>query len=667
VNENWLLHVERSFEAPPWPWPETDWEEVTGDQAADLPGAVADFARYSPSDGCVDMAHVPTDLPQERPLCRTRLAVYHDAASLYVFIAAERPAEPIPELADLAREDFSLVIPLGSVARGLYFGLNEKGEAIGCVQIWDPDVQPPDDSPPWPFSLLRTPPGTGPSASAAGILREGYAARVIVTPAGPVGGFRVARDLVASGFCEGALRLTAGRRCYRTSELVSWGSPVIWSPRPDRMGTVRLVERPQAPLLPRLSRLAMVYDPATEEADFEGHWRGPVSGPGLDAIAHSRHYAPYMRRVTFALNGLEQTVDLAEQTRCHFRVPDGWNRLEVLTATGEPLALSFQKLTGNRILPSRAASCAPPSKSELAAAFRAWHERHDKTCLGNGVWGERAAPRHCLCHNGVFHADPYCMAMAAWGRDPAWEARVRETAQRMLAAQKPDGWFPCHCSGDPRGGEPELGDGGAFTNGSVGEFMAVAGQLLGEASFISSAQRAADYGWYRWEDNQNYAAFALWHLAALQTVDPRDEWLRKGLYYARHFVTRDIGPSGAQDGHNYFTGYGDITLKGMAVLLGVLPPEHPYRCELRERTLRFANQVVARQQESGLFAGRNRKYLGYHHLVPGLFHVARACPDQAAALAPALAAMARAACAKTDADPGTGLTLALAAAAGLSA
>jgi len=46
VNENWLLHVERSFEAPPWPWPETDWEEVTGDQAADLPGAVADFARY---------------------------------------------------------------------------------------------------------------------------------------------------------------------------------------------------------------------------------------------------------------------------------------------------------------------------------------------------------------------------------------------------------------------------------------------------------------------------------------------------------------------------------------------------------------------------------------------------------------------------------------------
>ena len=106
---------------------------------------------------------------------------------------------------------------------------------------------------------------------------------------------------------------------------------------------------------------------------------------------------------------------------------------------------------------------------------------------------------------------------------------------------------------------------------------------------------------------------------------------------------------------------------GEALLLGVLPPEHPYRCELRERTLRFANQVVARQQESGLFAGRNRKYLGYHHLVPGLFHVARACPDQAAALAPALAAMARAACAKTDADPGTGLTLALAAAAGLSA
>ena len=55
--------------------------------------------------------------------------------------------------------------------------------------------------------------------------------------------------------------------------------------------------------------------------------------------------------------------------------------------------------------------------------------------------------------------------------------------------------------------------------------------------------------------------------------------------------------------------------------------------------IRSANQTLARQQADGLFAGRNRKYLGYRHSAPGLFFVARALPEFVPQLQPALLAM----------------------------
>lgn len=52
--------------------------------------------------------------------------------------------------------------------------------------------------------------------------------------------------------------------------------------------------------------------------------------------------------------------------------------------------------------------------------------------------------------------------------------------------------------------------------------------------------------------------------------------------------------------------------------------------------------MLSRQQPNGLFAGRNRKYLGYHHVVPGLFYAAAAIPELAPDLIAPLAAMLRA-------------------------
>ncbi len=105
----------------------------------------------------------------------------------------------------------------------------------------------------------------------------------------------------------------------------------------------------------------------------------------------------------------------------------------------------------------------------------------------------------------------------------------------------------------------------------------------------------------------------------------------------------------------------------MARLLQALPPEHEFYPVLRDKVIRYTNQILSRQQPSGLFAGRNRKYVGFHHPVPGLFFVAAALPELAADLEPALAAMVRAVIDERDPDRGrdtssdAGLALALAA------
>ena len=51
---------------------------------------------------------------------------------------------------------------------------------------------------------------------------------------------------------------------------------------------------------------------------------------------------------------------------------------------------------------------------------------------------------------------------------------------------------------------------------------------------------------------------------------------------------------------------------------------------LRDKVLRYTNQMLARQQQTGFFAERNRKYLGYHTLTPfaGLVEAALAGGDE---------------------------------------
>jgi hypothetical protein len=234
--------------------------------------------------------------------------------------------------------------------------------------------------------------------------------------------------------------------------------------------------------------------------------------------------------------------------------------------------------------------------------------------------------------------EPYALACLHFDDREDYRVKVIETCERILRHEREGHWYPCLCV-DGEGTTPFAG--GAFAHGSVCEALLFGYLVLDEQRYLEAAQRAVGaYDLYPLEHNQNYAAFALWHLATLYGIRDEEHVLQRALYYLQ-FAAHHIDMSGAQRGHNYYSAYGGITLKGLAKLLAVFPEDHPSYLWLKDKTLRYTNQMLARQQASGLFAERNRKYLGYHTLTPvaGLVEVSIALGGEVAKrLRPALSA-----------------------------
>lgn len=618
--EQWNLYLDTTYEALPWPWPEADWEDLGEGDLLPLPNSIDDFTRYPPGDGPLSMSGVPANLPRALPVCVTQLAVYHDEDNIYVFLNALRPERPIPELGDEGREDFSCYFEMNGLNRGIYLGLNQDGESICLPKVWDEDTQTPEDFEEFPWSQFREDPWRP--------LDVNYGARVIRHRDGILAAWRTARGVVARGMDGNRIRFTAGRRCYATAELVSWASNLTWETRHDELGTLVFADEAEGDGVPRIRRIDVAYDCENERGTFSAEWEGVWSAERLQQ-AVSPHYKDRLRRYTVALNGQEQTGDIQGTVENGFRIADGWNRLEYLNAVGQPpVVISFQKFSGNRIVSGAVErGAAVPGEGELCEQFALWHQQAETSYRAPGIWGGETGvpsvsdPVHCLDHNGVFWMEPYALACLHLERRAEYETKVRESCERVLSFEREGYWYPFLCV-DPEGTQPFCG--GAFAHGSVGEALALGYRVLGDAKYLDAARRAVGaYRLYLWEDNQNYCAFALWHLAELLEQTGDEQALKWGAYYLQ-FAGSLIDMSGAQGGHNYYSGYGAITLKGLAKFLRVLPEDHAKYPWLRDRVIRFSNQMVARQQSSGLFAERNRKYLGYHSLEPavGLFEVA---------------------------------------------
>jgi len=636
-DERWNLYLDRTYQALPWPWPGADWEQLGEGELLPLPHSIADFTRYPPGDGVLSMSGVPANLPRALPVCLIQMAVYHDEGNVYVLLNALRPGQSIPELGDEGREDFSCYFEMDGLDRGLYFGLNQDGESICLPKVWDEDTQIPEDYVGFPWSQLSDDPWKP--------LDVDYGSRVVRHGDGILASWRIGRSVIARGMGGNRIRFTAGRRCYATAELVSWASNLVWETRHDELGALEFVEEASEGAVPRVRRVDVRYDWRKERGTFIAQWDGVWSAERQQQ-AVSPHYQDRLGLHTAALNGQEQTGETRQLTENEFPLVDGWNRLEYLNAVGvSPVVVSFQKFSGRRIVQGVAdKGTAPPVEDELREQFAVWHQQAEKSYRAPGIWGGETGvpgvsePVHCLDHNGVFWMEPYALACLYLDRRDEYEARVRETCERVLSFEREGHWYPCLCV-DPEGTQPFCG--GAFAHGSVGEALVLGYRVLGDTKYLEAARRAVDaYQMYLWEDNQNYCAFALWHLAEVFEQTGDEQALKWGTYYLQ-FAGSLIDMSGAQGGHNYYSGYGAITLKGLAKFLRVLPEDHPKRPWLRDKVIRFCNQMIARQQCSGLFAERNRKYLGYHSLEPavGLFEVASGLGgDTAKALEPALLA-----------------------------
>ena len=604
--ENWIIHYEKTHDAVPWPFAR-GWDSFV-ENPEPLLYTADDFGRASPCDGLSETPSVPAHLPRGVPHGSYRMAVYHDPVHLYVFLDAEHggvivsPEElgQIPHLAGINTVYPCLAI-LSAAAGVIYrFGLDGKGvpHCNPTALAYGPRVKPlpPAGAMTWDFRFV---PKTG----------------------GDLSCWRIARASLAAAFSGNTLRLSLSRMCFTSMESVAWGSQTNWGPRPDEMATVRLVEEREPPAWPVVQRLELAYDPGTERGRFRIRWNGAytpdedfskVGEPRRKLYEQAHHCA-------LRVNGLFHLLDLVDGVESpEMELVDGLNRVQVSSIGGPMVLVDFEKRSGNRIVDSALPAKPPADMNRIQARIRAECRQAIRE-----MEESRAAGR------SLGHRWMAATLAASFGRARYYlkeDARLlevlRDEADCALALQRPDGTYGGgHLWKD--GISPSPWAGGAYDTGPVGELWVLAYRLLGDQKYLDASCRLLEaYRTYPIEFNHNYAAFALYHLSAHYQLTRDPQALERGIYYARHCVAADILPLGYQGGHNYYTCYGSITLRGMALLALVLPASEPYRESLRELCIRMANQLITRLQPNGLYDARDRFYIGEHLWIGGLFSVA---------------------------------------------
>jgi hypothetical protein len=599
------LYLDTEYDVEPWPFAAA-WRATLADLPAHLPGGVEDFSLFLPEDH-YNRAHGP--LARERSAVRTEMAVYRDGDALVVLLRMW-PGTPLPLRYAPPQEDGAGIMLMADRQsdRALYVGVDPRSRIAGL--LWR-GLQP--DSSDTRELCEAAAPGTFDAASVVG--PEG----------GWTAGFYVPLASVPERDPNGrTLAFTAGRIWGETAEASCWATSITWAPRPEEMGTLHLGPRPEA-AAPRLHRADLTYDAEAEQGELNFTIANVPSGKT----------AP----VTVTINSQATHHDATGVVRQSFTPEDGTNDLVVKVGEQRSLRIPFEKWSGHQLFPKYASPHPLPALDDLQGRFQHWHEGKEKIYVAPGTWANYSAEHYGLDHHCAFVMEPYALASLYLQRAPVYLERVQESCERILQAQQANGCLLCYHFSD----NPQPFEGGAFAQGSASEALCLGYRICGDQRYLDAASLAAEaYALYRLENNTNYMAFVLSHLAELYELTGEQRHLDRALWYAQYGVLRGMNPSGAYPGHNYYTAYGNITLKGLAKLLRVLPPSQDGYPLLKERVLRFTNQILARQRVNGLFDGLNRMYFGYQHTVAGLFEVARALPEVADSLAPVLAAMVEA-------------------------
>jgi hypothetical protein len=397
--------------------------------------------------------------------------------------------------------------------------------------------------------------------------------------------------------------------------------------------------------VPYLRRADLQYDAEVESGELTLTMGGLAAGETARVkVTLNTHATSLDTR----FDGVAGTVALP------WALEDGSNYLMVKVGDARTVTFDCEKWSGHRLFPKYPFADPLPDMASLQAQFVTWHTHKEAIYVEPGIWSNLIMKAYGYDHNCAFIMEPYAYACLYLDRQPIYEQRVREACDRLVREQSPSGVFLCyHFSANPQPFE-----GGAFGHGSASEALCLGYRVLGDPRYLEASRRAADaYPLYALENNTNYMAFVLWHLAELSELTGETSYLDVAAWYAQYGIIRGMNPSGTHPGHNYYSAYGNITLKGLAKLIRLLPDSHPFHPVLKERILRFTNQMLARQRVNGLFDGHNRMYYGYQHTLPGLFEVARALPETASVLEPVLVAMLNAQPAFDYKQEGLDLTL----------
>lgn len=269
-----------------------------------------------------------------------------------------------------------------------------------------------------------------------------------------------------------------------------------------------------------------------------------------------------------------------------------------------------------RIVDERAAQPTPHHASlSLDLIRQRFHELHEHDLQhayrGDGRWGwggragrnrEADAGSQPLCRETSSRVTAYLMALKYLGHDSAYAQLARAGLDALLAQQFPEGAFPWWRRGD----RPEpAGTDGAYETGQAGEAMAMGYDYFGDRRYLEASRRAlAWYDDYRLDKNNNYPAFAVWHLAAAAQLQNDSDALEKALVLTSRCVLRGQTLDGGLPGHNDYTCYLEICLVALAKLAAALQEDHPLRPALRARAVRMTNQLLTRLGADGRFDQR---------------------------------------------------------------
>ncbi|MHB9133663.1 MAG: hypothetical protein ACYDBB_21580 [Armatimonadota bacterium] len=589
------LYLDTHYDVHPWPFG-CSWQEVLSQWPDMLPGAVADFDIFLPDDhynrshGLLDRQHASV---------KSEMAIYRDGEAVIVLMRLWH-GDPLPVRFAPANEEGASVVLMADATSddGLYVGVNPAGEYLAarwtglnpdCSEVgmqWHP--QPPD--------TCRV--MTAPTA-------ESWLA-VFHVPLAAIPGIAAGADTV---------RFTAGRLWGETFEPSAWATATVWAPQPAEMGTLHLTPRLPA-TSPYLYRADFYYEAETERGELAFTVAGLPQGQTTD--------------MQVALNTRKSQHCCSGVVRQAWTPEEGENAIMVKVGVERFRTLYLEKWSGHQLFVRYPSAQPLPDTADLRERFRQWHDQQEQKYTAPGTWGDG------LDHGCAFPMEPYALYSLYVERQPVYLERVTAACERILQSQTPDGVFLCYHFGDA----PRPFEGGAFTQGSASEALLLGYRLFGDARYLAAAQRGAEaYHLYALEYNTNYMAFVLWHLAELYELTGESIHLERALWYTQYGILRGMNPSGAHPGHNYYSAYGGITLKGLAKLLRMLPADHAFYPTLKEHTLRYTNQILSRQRVNGLIDGRNRMYFGYQHTAPGLFDVARALPGEVAdTLQPAMVA-----------------------------